>query len=216
MPLALWRRSFRADFDAFVGQVFDLDRETHLRRVRWLRSAFDLGVVAGYDHGWTHPGVLTVWGARSSPPHFVELQTVARSRTAVTSRDGDGWRDVLVELRRRWRFDVVFSPADAKEFDNAAREAGLDVRRAYQDRLAGLQYFQTLLHNGDAVFSSPEVYSEFAGLKHPDGYGSGSELWVKEHDDRFDASRYALSKWIRNGRLPGRKRLPLVEQVMMR
>lgn len=216
MPRALWRRSFRASFDAFVGQVFDLDRETHLRRVGWLRSAFDLGVVAGYDHGWNHPGVLTVWGARSTPPYFVELETVARRRTAVTSQNGGDWREVLVSLARRWGFVEVYCPTDAKELENAAREVGLHPRRAYQDRLAGLQFFQTLLHNGEAVFSSPEVLAEFSALRHPDGYGSGSELWIKENDDRFDASRYALTPWIRGGRLPGRRQVRLVEQAFQR
>jgi hypothetical protein len=204
MPDAIWRRSFRADFSAFVGQVFEIDRDVHLRCVRWLRSAFDLGIVAGYDHGWTHPGALVVWGVRSTPPYFVELETVEARQVAVTSTSTDGWRDIATRLSRKWSFREVYVPQDAKEAAHAFREAGLSVRNAYQDRLAGVQWFQTVLHNGWAVFSSAGALARFEALKHPPGYGADSELWVKEGDDVFDASRYALTAWIRGCRLPGR------------
>ena len=216
MPLALWRRSFRAAFDAFKGQVFDLSRNDHLCRVRWLRSAFDLGIVAGYDHGWTHPGVLTIWGVRSTPPYFVELETVSRRQTPVTSVGEDGWRDIMTRLASKWDVAEVYVPQDAKEAAYAFRQAGMRVRSAYQDCLAGLQWFQTCLHNKWAVFSSPQVLARFSGLKHPDGFGAGSELWVKEDDDEFDAGRYALTRWIRGGRLPGRGQIRLAELAMMR
>lgn len=216
MPEALIRRSFFADFDAFRGQIFNLHRDTHLSRARWLPSAFDLGIAAGYDHGWNHPGVLTVWGARSAWPHFVELETVSRRHRPVTSNEGDDWRAEGKRIRSTYGRIPVFVPADAKEAENAFREAGLNVRRAYQDRIAGVQWWQQVLHDGSAVFTSAATLARFSALKHPEGYGAGSELWVKEHDDEFDGSRYAMTPWIRGSRLPGRRRVRLVHDVLAR
>jgi hypothetical protein len=216
MPKALVRRSFFADFDAFKGQVFDLDRQVHLSRAVWLPSAFDRGVVAGYDQGSNHPGVLTVWGCRSVKPYFVELETTSRRRRPVTSDQGDDWRSDFARVRRTYGPIRIFLPADASEAENAAREVGLRVAQAYQTRIAGVQWWSMVLHDASAVFTSARTLARWSKLKHPDGYGSGSELWVKEDDDEFDAARYALSDWIRGSRLPGRRRVGLVKQVIGR
>jgi hypothetical protein len=216
MPEALVRRSFYADFDAFKGQIFNLRRDVHLSREHWLPTAFDLGICAGYDQGSNHPGVLTIWGCRSVWPHFVEIETISRRRRPVTSMHGDDWRSDFLRVRKTYGPIRLYVPADATEAENAGREAGLRVVRAYQDRLAGKQWWEIVLHDASAVFTNARTLARWSALKHPEGYGEGSELWVKEGDDEFDAARYALSAWIRGSRLPGRGRSTLVKRVIGR
>ncbi len=218
LPDALWRRNFEAAFDAFIGQCLELDASRHLvtKNRHQFRPQDFTRVVAGYDQGGAHPGVFTVWGL-SPKRGFVEVETVSRSRTAIVDRGGDGWVDIALAAKKRWGFEYVAYPADAYEAATQFRQAGLRVMPAHQDRISGLQWMQTALHNDEATLTTPLVFHRFQGLRHPEGRtGREAELWVKEDDDEFDAARYALSEWIRDGRLASTRSLRLVKSVLTR
>ncbi len=219
MPGPMWRRNFEASFAAFIGQVFPfLDQSRHIspRGLEWMPGSFER-IVAGFDSGWRHPAVLTVWGIRRGL--FVELETVALRETVLVAQEGrgQGWTDIAHDLRRRWPFEAIWCPADDPEAAMQFRQAGITTRPAYQDRLAGVQWFATGLWNDEVKVRTPAVFHELEGLKHPEGRsGREAELWVKEDDDRFDASRYALTDWIRDGRLATTQRVGLVKSVLQR
>lgn len=218
LPDALWRRNFEAAFDAFVGQCLELDAKRHLvtkQRHQFKRSDF-ARVVAGYDQGGAHPGVFTVWGSHPNAG-FVEVETVSRTRTAIVDKGGDGWVDIALAAHQRWGFEHIRYPADAYEAAAQFRQAGLRAVPAHQDRISGLQWFATGLHNDEVKLTTPLVFHRFQGLHHPEGRtGREADLWVKEEDDEFDAARYALSEWIRDGRLASTKRLRLIKSVLQR
>lgn len=219
MPPAMWRRNFEASFSAFVGQLFPfLAHQRHLSpaHVVWHPSSFDR-IVAGFDSGWRHPGVISVWGARRGM--LVELETVALQATPLVAQEGrgEGWTDVAARLRKRWPFEAIWCPADDPEAASQFRHAGITTRPAYQDRLSGAQWFAAGLWNDEIKLRTPAVFHELEGLRHPENRtGREAELWIKEDDDRFDASRYALSDWIRDGRLPTSQRITLVKSVLTR
>jgi len=219
MPPAMWRRNFEASFSAFVGQVFPfLQHERHLMpgSVGFTASSFDR-IVAGFDSGWRHPGVLTVWGVRAGL--FLELETVALQATPLVAQEGrgEGWTDIAKQLHRRWPYEAIWCPGDDPEAASQFRAAGIPTRPAYQDRLSGAQWFATGLWNDEIRVRTPAFFHELEGLKHPENRtGREAELWVKESDDRFDAARYALSEWIRDGRLATTQRIRLVKSVLTR
>lgn len=219
LPDALWRRNFRAAFDAFIGQCFDLQAERHLLRGRQAAAltpaSFDR-IVAGYDEGRAHPGVLTAWGI-SGVHGFVELETVSRTRTPITDKGGDGWVDIAQDMRRRWPFEAIWCPTDAYQAEEQFRQHGISTETAFQDRLAGVQWFSTALHNAEARLTSAHVFHRFESLRHPENRtGREAELWVKEDDDEFDASRYALSDWISEGKMEATRTLRLITNPLRR
>jgi hypothetical protein len=189
-----------------------MNSSRHLLRESFHRDDFER-IVAGYDQGAAHPGVFTVWGW-SGKLGFVELETVTRSRTQIVSKAGDGWVDIAMSAWQRWRYERIYYPTDAFEASSQFHSEGLPVAPAHQgpgSRLAGLQWFMTGLHNDEVRLTTPLVYHRFSGLRHPENRaGREAELWVKEDDDEFDASRYALSEWIQSGRLASTRRLTLV------
>jgi hypothetical protein len=212
-------RWFEASFAAFIGQIFPfLDQSRHIapRNLAWTPSSFER-IVAGFDSGWRHPAVITVWGVRRGL--FVELETVALRETVLVAQEGrgHGWTDIATDLRKRWPFEAIWCPGDDPEAAMQFRQAGITTRPAYQDRLAGRDWFATGLWNDEIKLSTPAVFHEFEGLRHPEGRtGREAELWVKEDDDRFDASRYALTDYIRDGRLATTQRVALVKSVLTR
>jgi hypothetical protein len=218
MPLALWRRNFEAAFDAFVGQCFEITAEQHLwRPARGLLmpSAFSR-IVAGYDQGGAHPSVLSCWG--ESPVHgFVELETVSRPRTPTVSLHGDGWVDIARDMRRRWPFEAIYCPVDAYEAEMQFRQHGLPTRSAFQDRIASVQWFSTALFNEQARFTSAHVFHRFQGLRFPENRtGPEAEKPVKELDDEYDASCYALSDWISTGKQEATRHLRILGNPLRR
>lgn len=219
MPPPMWRRNFEASFSAFIGQLFPfLDQSRHIapRNVSWTPGSFER-ITAGFDSGWRHPGVLTVWGVRRGL--FIELETVALRETVLVAQEGrgQGWTDIATDLRKRWPFDCIYCPGDDPEAAMQFRQAGIRTRPAYQDRLAGRDWFATGLWNDEIKLSTPAAFHEFEGLRHPEGRsGREAELWIKEDDDRFDASRYALTDYIRDGRLATTQRVALVKSVLTR
>ena len=80
------------------------------------------------------------------------------------------------------------------------RRRGFMVRAAYQDRHAGLTWFQMAIAAGRWDMSSRLVYRSFESLRHPDNKtGPDAELWQKVDDHAFDAARYAMSEAIERG-----------------
>ncbi len=211
MPEPMFRRNYLAGFTAFIGQCFPfLTPDRHLLRIPWLKSSFRR-IVAGVDWGWDHPGAIAVWGQDYKRGHWHELETVARRETVVDGDDlwrtqtAECWTVIAQYLRQKWGVQTFYLPHDEPASTKAFRRRGLPIRPAYTkpgSRRAGMVWLQMALFNGEADFSTPGTYREFEALRHPEiGNPDHKELWLKVKDDRFDASRYALSDAIENGTL---------------
>jgi hypothetical protein len=202
VPDAMWRRNFEASFSAFQGQCFGfLTARRHLaRNVSYIPEMFD-DITAGFDSGWAHPGSLTIWGT-DHKGNARQLDAVTGSQIPLYSRDDPGWSGIARDLYRKWHFRTCFMPPDDPEAYRQFADAGVPVQTAYTDRLAGIQWMTMMLYNAEGTFTTPAVFHCFESLKHPENRtGREAELWVKEEDDPFDSSRYALSEPIRRGRL---------------
>jgi hypothetical protein len=210
MPDAMWRRNYLASFDTFIGQCFgDLKSDRHQHAAWDCRKDYDkfTEVQAGVDWGWRHKGAISVWG-RTRDGKWHELETVARSETIVDSDDmwasgiEECWTAIAARLRTDWGVDTFFLPHDNPEGTMYFQKRGLPTRQAYLDRRAALDWFQMAIFNEEIDIATPAVYRELEALHYPEGGSArNAELWVEVNDDRFAASRYALSEVIRNGML---------------
>lgn len=212
MPDAMWRRNFEASWTAFVGQCFPMLSEAdHFRRIPLvgLRNH-----AAGMDFGYSEPGVCAIVGRDyDGGYHEVaahsERQMEMDSDDAWRLRDDSGkasvWTVAAFRLLKgvvgeQWSRTPLYLPHDRPDAHQMFRRRGFNVRPAYQDRHAGLTWFQMAVAAGRWDMSSRLVYRSFESLRHPDNKtGPDAELWQKVDDHAFDAARYAMSEAIERG-----------------
>lgn len=212
MPDPMWRRNFEASWTAFVGQCFPMLSEAdHFRRIPLvgLRE-----YAAGMDFGYSEPGVVAVVGrdydgAWHEVAAHSERQMEMDSDDAWRVRDDSGrptvWTVAAYRLLKRvagehWQRVPIYLPHDRPDAHQMFRRRGFLVRAAYQDRHAGLTWFQMAIAAKRFDIASRTVYRSFESLRHPDvRSGQDPELWLKVDDHAFDAVRYALSESIERG-----------------
>jgi len=204
MPPSLWRRNFEASFDAFEGQCFpDLSRSVQTVPSDVTRDDY-VRVYMGFDAGWRHNGVLAVWGERKDRQGFDEIDMVAKREFPIDTDSAflsptpaaTCWSAVAVRLARRWKVNRFYISPEAGEADFHFQKRGLRPEAAYNERLSGLQWFQMGITAKKIRLKTSTAWRCFQGLRHPDSLlgTTEDELWLKEDDDPFDASRYALSE----------------------
>lgn len=219
MPEALWRRNYKADFEAFEGQCFDLVRTKHFRTgkldVNSLVKAW-----GGVDIGVSkHPAVFVLVG-QDRRGRFHELRTELRHK--ILPHHADAWR-ARETGNREYMTNVVWAaieetlgpgywnripihfPADHGDWRRYFDGAGFRVATAFQSHEPGVTWAQIAFHNELLSITSPVLWRCLVNLRFPDEGETSSKLWVDKDDDAWDAFRYALSepmRKVKHGKLP--------------
>lgn len=187
----LWRREMLADWDAFVGQVFEAWSEA--RHVTSALPATRTRCSAGVDWGFTgsHPGVLEVHVLDDRDCWWVVDEVAAVGQTIEGF-----WLPRIREAVEAWRVDAVWCDPARPDAIAALRRAGIaGVREANNAVMDGVIHLATLLES-DRL----RVHERCALLRRQMiGYrwdeardGTVRERPRKAQDDAVDAVRYAL------------------------
>jgi hypothetical protein len=210
---ANWRRNYKADFDAFEGQCFDL-LPKHL--VGKYGAPFKR-IWAGFDSGWSHRASCSVVIERGDKA-FQEVFTDSAANVlpygddAWARRDrGDRstwanrmWSGVYATAGQRWTQVPVFIPADRPDIAREWKRYGFNVQNAYQEHEPAVTWMSTALLNDYFFLQSEALWTCMTALHYPEGGKVSRKLWVDENDDEWDSLRYALSEVIASGMLPTR------------
>ena len=215
LPDAVFRREYLADFDAFEGQVFDLE-DAHFVSP-WGGKPYKR-IWAGFDSGWGHRGACSV-AIQRSDRSFQEVGTDSASRVlpygdeAWARRehgDRSTWANRMWALLRgvagdQWHRVPVFIPADRPDIKQEWERYGFAVEAAYQEHEPAVTWMQTALKNGRFCMQSEALWTCMTALQYPEAGKSSKKLWKDENDDEWDALRYALSEVLREGYSPLRE-----------
>jgi hypothetical protein len=190
MHLRVWRREYMADWDAFVGQIFEAwDASVHVVDHEVARPEHS---VIGVDWGFSesHPGAVEVL------TQVGERWTVAQEIVATGKTIEAWWVPRIVEAQRRWDARAIWCDPARPDAIAALRRGGAHgVREAKNSVLDGIITIATLLER-DAL----RVHSSCRLLRaQMPGYrwesqrdGTLREKPRKAQDDAIDALRYAL------------------------
>ena len=223
MSRALFDRNYRASFEAFEGQCFEiLTRSRHLRtgRGKTIPIARMVKAWGGLDIGVSdHPSVFVLMCQdregvyhelrhelrRKILPHHADAwrQREQGNRDymscviwgAITETLGEGW----------WRKIPIYCPADNGDWSEYLRQAGFLVERAYQSHEPAVTWVDVALHNNLLTIQDGNLWRCLENLHYPQPGETTTKLWVDKNDDSWDAMRYALSASIidvRHGKLP--------------
>jgi phage terminase large subunit len=160
--------------------------------------------VAGQDWGFTHPGVLGVWGMDGDGRAYLVAQ-VYRTKQTV-----DWWVERALELHREYRLEVIACGPDQPAYIQTYRQAGLNAVAADNAVLPGINAVQQRLKAAED--GRPRLFVVRDSLRYPDqdliaarqphkvedefpGYvwsdSKSKEIPVKDRDDGMDMTRYA-------------------------
>jgi len=224
MSDALWRRNYLASFDAFEGQLFDLETRQFQKWKRGTRlrafAGIDLGNVGKTSHRTSFSIVV-----EPRPRDWHEART--ESGTDLLPFGDDAWRarekgDRSTWANRlwaalcdvvgadAWRTVPVFVPADRPDVKRVFKEYGFKVAEAYQEHEPAVTWVQVALKNDRLLVSSEVLWNCLVGIRYPEAGRASTKLWVNENDDEWDALRYALSDVIRKGEAPTRAPLSVM------
>lgn len=213
----MWRRSFLADWDSFIGQIFQL-RASQRRTspVPVMQIARRMG---GMDFGQASPGVLTTVVEDSLG--FIH-EEASHSATGLdwdgdeawsrrASGDRSTWTNVawglFQELARGmpdlgtapWKKIPLYLPHDQPAVTRMFQRRGFNVRTAHLKREDRLVWAQCMLaEGGGATVSSPVLWRCLQGLR----YDKAGELWEKDGDHAFDAWTYACTEQVQGWAAP--------------
>lgn len=219
LPRALFLRNYYASFEAFAGQLFDLDARRHMTTAE-PPSVYSLRRVAvGGDLGMRHRTSFTLAGEdRQRVWHEYDTITGAgilfHSDRDWDRRDDLGldarrlcWTVQLYRLLRRfygdsWRIVPVFLPADRPDVAMQFTACGFQVRQAYQEHEPAVSYFQALFYVDRFKVRTMHLWRSLQNLRVPEAGKRSSKIWVDEDDDEWDGLRYALSEPISLGDSP--------------
>ncbi len=231
LPEALFRREYLASFEDFEGQCFELSRDRHLRSGVALHPNAIAKAWAGLDIGIAdHPSAVVVMGQDRNGKYY-ELRTEVRQRilpfhadawrardagnreymanviwAAITDTVGSGW----------WRKIPIYCPADNQDWAMYLKQAGFNVKRAYQSHEPAVTWASIAFHNDLLTIKSPALWRCLVNLRYPQTGEHSTKLWVDKDDDAWDAMRYALTSPISQVRHGKTTRLRPSANIMRR
>jgi len=145
LPKRYFEREYLASFEAFSGNVFDLEPALHfVDRVPHV-SAFRR-VVAGVDWGWSSPGSIVVVGDTGNDLWILE-ESYAPNRIIYDPRLNKGtWATEAMRLRDKWRVSMFLCDPSRPDAIADFQRAGLPAYPADNDILFGVQRINEFLH----------------------------------------------------------------------
>lgn len=231
LPEAQFKRNYKADFDAFEGQCFDLDIRRHFgASPEFNRDELIANMTGGMDLGQTHPTSFSLTctrvdrGAKDSAGRdgiVYELHTERDSQVDFYS--DDAWARRLTDRRSTWanrlwwalydrvgdawRRIPIYLPADRADVKRAFERYGFRVLDAFQSHEPAVTWFSIAVHNGRVRISSQVLWRCLVAIRYPAPGEVSTKLWVDKDDDEWDGLRYALTPILRLGRIPTPARL---------
>lgn len=160
--------------------------------------------VGGQDWGYTHPGVLGVWGLTGDGDMYLVAQ-IYRTKQTV-----DWWTARAVELGKEFKIEAIACGPDQPAYIKQYQQAGVRAVPADNAVLPGINAVQQRLKPGGN--GKPGLFVVRDSLRHADqelirlkqphkvedefpGYvwadSKTKEVPVKEKDDGVDMARYA-------------------------
>jgi Terminase large subunit, T4likevirus-type, N-terminal len=193
LPTMYFRREYEANFDAFVGQVYEeFSRLAHVTE----NEPIPVETRYGVDWGYRRPGAILVLQRDAENDQWVVVDERVRAGVLVTGQGETSWTKIAQSLQREYGLGTFFCDPSAPAYLRAFRDAGLTVRPANNEVNPGIQAVARALH---PVRGVPELLVHRRCKKTIDeltGYrwneeGDG-ETPLKENDHACDALRYAL------------------------
>ena len=139
---------------------------------------------AGFDYGSSHASALILLGYADGKLYaYKEYKQAGLSNTQILN----GIVSTLGETKL-----PIYADPSAAGFIRDMKRIGLNVRRANNDVLPGIQTTQTLLESGKLLISRdcPELIKELHGYTW--ATNDSADKPVKANDDAVDALRYAV------------------------
>lgn len=161
--------------------------------------------IAGQDWGFTHPGVLGVWGLDGDGRMYLVAQIFKTKQTS------DWWVERAIELDREFGIEAFACGPDQPAYIEQYRQAGLNAVAAENSVLPGINAVQQRLK--PAKDGRPRLFIVRDSLRYPDqdlidqrrahkvedefpsyvwANNKSKEQPVKEIDDGMDMTRYAV------------------------
>jgi len=160
--------------------------------------------IAGQDWGYTHPGVLGIWGVDSDGRMYLIRQVYRTGQTI------DWWVERAQELHKKYRLEAIACGPDQPAYIESYQQAGLPAVPAINDVLPGINTVQQRLQTaGDGkprlfivrdslIYQDQSLIDAKKPHKTEDEFGGyvwanrqDKEQPVKVEDDGMDMARYA-------------------------
>lgn len=201
VALKLWKREYMADFQSFVGAVFDFwDPAKHVVEPP---SVFD-ETIFGVDWGFseTHPGVVEVLGRVGDRWYVIDEVSQVKQTLAGF------WVPQLKRLIDKWAPSIIFcDPSQPGSIQTLRDSLSVTVRPAKNDVDSGLAILSSAVELGELLLTPrcPELIKKLPAYQWEKDRATGhfKETPKKIWDDEIDALRYAFATYHLTGKVRG-------------
>lgn len=196
--LAVYKREFEASFDAFAGQIYDLDPRAHVFAGPVHRSQYR-ETVGGFDWARAHAGCLLIAGVREDGGYDVVSETYEAGLLVQS------WIGRMRAQVEQWKPETIYADPSSPNLPDY-QNAGLPVEPALErDVLAGIERVAGLLarrgHDGKPMLrihaSCTNLLREMQGYRWKESPTGTSDMPVKVNDDAIDSCRYLVTSHFR-------------------
>ena len=188
--LKIWRREWMADWQAFVGQVFE-DWAPETMVVEPPEGMEFEAVIGGMDFGFaeSHPGAVTVWGRRNEKWWCI-AEVYEAGKTIETF-----WIPRLQALGKAHGLGTVYCDPARPDHIQTLRNAGIRAHPGENEVWGGIVTVAGLMESGRLRVSPkcPNLIGEIPGYRWEETRdGALRERPAKVRDHAIDSMRYAL------------------------
>lgn len=185
-------RNIHGRWVAAQGIIYRDFNENNLISVEAMDRIIMSRVFCGVDWGWSHKGVIAVWGYHDGKYYRLE-EHVERFKDV-----DDYWVGIGLDIQRRYNqygsIPFYYDPA-RPEYGNKFIRSGLNAQPAFNAVMPGITVMASLYkRNLILIPDDPELNENYMEEIYVYTYAtSGKDEPMKINDDCMDADRYAVA-----------------------
>lgn len=174
---------------AAQGAIYCDFNENNLISVEAMDRIIMSRVFCGVDWGWSHKGVIAVWGYHDGKYYRLE-EHVERFKGV-----DDHWVGVGLDIKRRYGNVPFYCDPARPEYIYKFQKAGLNAQNAFNAVMPGITVMASLYkQNLILIPDDPELNENYMTEIYAYTYATGGkDEPMKINDDCMDADRYAVA-----------------------